>query len=319
MTIQAQDQNTKLEQTFDQIHHSSVAIASSATVLTNENNKLTDSIGEMDMVQKKTSEDMAQLDSMIVTLSDENMTLVDSIERLNTLSDQSQEKSDEIDEKASKTANRAEDIDTSSKLKVQEIEIKLNTVMEKLAVINDIKQLTSDIAQISSQTSLLALNASIEAARAGEAGKGFAVVAEEVQKLAVNSSEVAERIQKLTNEADTAINEMTKHSTDIIEFVNQDVSSGFSELLLAVQAYKSDSAIFREISKGTKDSTIQIESLVSNITSSLQSTKDIIISTEEGMDALASQSEQIQKVSSDFTEAVSEIEGESSNLKQLLP
>lgn len=76
----------------------------------------------------------------------------------------------------------------------QNIQVAIEDLTQKTSAIGGI---LDTIRSISEQTNLLALNASIEAARAGEHGKGFAVVADEIRKLAEESSQSAEEIQKI--------------------------------------------------------------------------------------------------------------------------
>ena len=83
---------------------------------------------------------------------------------------------------------------------IQNLEKQSRSIGKIVGAIND----------IASETNLLSLNASIEAARAGEAGKGFSVVASQIRKLADQSMESANEIQKI-------IEEIVKNTKNAVE------------------------------------------------------------------------------------------------------
>ncbi len=94
---------------------------------------------------------------------------------------------------------------------VHQTMVSMQTVAEKISIINEIAH----------QTNILALNAAVEAARAGEEGRGFAVVAAEVRKLAERSQSAAADINELSITSVEVAEKAEKQFIEITPNVNK--------------------------------------------------------------------------------------------------
>jgi methyl-accepting chemotaxis protein len=82
------------------------------------------------------------------------------------------------------------------------------------------------IDDLAEQSNLVAMNASIEAARAGEAGKEFVLVADEIQTLAIRSSEATKEIRPLLVQS----MEVTEGISELISYFSEKLQNNMKAL-----------------------------------------------------------------------------------------
>lgn len=99
--------------------------------------------------------------------------------------------------------NSATDL-TDHAAQVQGVALALREALGDLEALaqsaDEIREFATLVRKMARQSKLLALNAAMEAARAGEQGSGFAVVAGEVRRLAMSSTDAADRTEALVSD-----------------------------------------------------------------------------------------------------------------------
>jgi methyl-accepting chemotaxis protein len=161
----------------------------------------------------------------------------------------------------------------------QEIDADIRTSIEQSKAVEQINVLTESILQITSQTNLLALNAAIEAARAGEAGKGFSVVAEEIRKLAEDSKNTVNQIQKVTNLVITSVQNLIQSSEKALNFIDTTVINDHNALVNTGEQYYKDADAIQEM---VTDFSATSEQLLASIQNMVRAINEVTVSNNEG-------------------------------------
>lgn len=148
---------------------------------------------------------------------------------------------------ANDTLNQLQRINVQVKDAIDQIYEQTHTTNESATKIQEAAALITNIAE---ETNLLSLNASIEAARAGEYGKGFAVVANQIQKLAEQSNESANRIEGII----TDLMADSERSVETMEEVRRVVEE-------QNESVRKTGDIFKTVQNGIHDSMDGIEQI----------------------------------------------------------
>ena len=252
---------------------------------------------DVSAVMQEVSATLVTIDKNVKDVDDSVAEFAKSSENILAYSDDMQHRASELEK------NAVESRQTTGEM-IGEIIENLKKAIDNSKSVEQVEGLTNEILSISSQTNLLALNASIEAARAGEAGKGFAVVADEIRKLADSSRETANNIQNINETVISAVNELSKNSNRIVEYIDSNILPDYNNFVASGRKYSDDSIYINDEMNDFTERTRKLHKVinklvesVSNITTVIEDSARGIGNAAQGTTSLAGE---VQKIRSEM-------------------
>lgn len=227
------------------------------------------------------SENLAQASQSVAEGTTDQAAAVEELQAtIDELSNGIRATADELDE-SYKEAYKYAEFAEHSRTDMTAMMTSMQRISETSEKIGDI---IAQIEDIASQTNLLSLNASIEAARAGEAGKGFAVVADEIRKLADSSRETANNIQQINEHVIAAVNELSKNSNQIVEYIDSDILPDYNNFVESGRKYSDDSVYINDEMKNFAEKTRKLHKVISKLVNSVSSITTVIEDSARGIE-----------------------------------
>lgn len=298
------DQTQEVSASSEELSATLEEMSSTFTQIDQNVGIIVDSIQDMNATTEELSATVEQVNSGIAQLS------TDSTES-NMESMKIKERSVDIKNKGVESSKIAVKISEEKKTEIV-------SAIEQGKIVEEIIIFAESISSIAEQTNLLAINAAIEAARAGEQGKGFAVVADEIRDLAEKSEGYVKNIQSVVTNVKAAVENLSIHSQDILEFVDKRVKEDYQLLIATGESYEKDSiyvsnlssniaSMSEELTASTQEISAVTQSIASNIADTSSNSEEILNSigqTVISMEDLANTAQHQAEIAENLTKTI---------------
>lgn len=287
------------------------AVNSATDILDTLNDRITDASAATEELSAGMEETGASAQEMNATAAE----IERAVETVAEKAEDGAGKSGEIHKRASELGKHVNGSIEKSNQIFGQIKTALEKALEDSKAVNEINALADAILGTTSQTTLLALNASIEAARAGEAGRGFAVVANEISALADNSKNTVTQIQAITKVVMSAVGDLADSSTNLLNFVANEVMNDYKDMLEAADSYSTDAVYMSDM---TSDLSATSEELLASLQILMRAINEVSAAAQEGAKTTSVVAEQTTDISVGASGVVENIKEARSTANQLV-